>query len=228
MFFFFNYFISFSLQPGTKRDIPPHALMTQLSSPHCRERRWQRRRRPAPAGAGRSSNRPLPRTPLHPVAKPMPPPFPPRQGALRRKRVPNRPTHPSPASPPGASRSGATRIPAAGPQGATAGHDRRGGGQRAGLAMNTHCGGEAMRWVCYGPYCGEDRDRNNRNCHSCCGGRRSGIGRLTLRQVDDHNCRGGGSTCRTRNDHRCRNNHDHNDCDCHSDRRKKSARAKRQ
>jgi hypothetical protein len=115
-FFFLDYFISFSLPPGTKRDTPPHASTTPPSTPHRHERHRRRRRR-APAGIGRLPNRTPLRPPPHPAAKPTPPPFPPCRGASRRKRTPNRPTHPSPALPPGASCGGAMRVPAAGLRG---------------------------------------------------------------------------------------------------------------
>ena len=111
-----------------KRHPPTHALTAPPSTPHHHE---QASTVASNIGGGSGAFQqaqaghpiaPPPRLPPCPTAKPTPPPFPPCWGASRHKRVPTQagcaPTHPLPASPPGARCGGAPRIPAAGLRGA--------------------------------------------------------------------------------------------------------------
>jgi hypothetical protein len=70
--FFFDFFISFISPHERKRHPPTHALTTPPSTRHRREqRRRRRRRRRAPAGSGKSPNRPPPRPSPRPNPRPL-------------------------------------------------------------------------------------------------------------------------------------------------------------
>ena len=68
--FFFDFFISFSSPPGTKRHPPTHASTTPPSTRHRRKQRRRRQRWRAPAGAGKSPNWPPPCPPPRPNPRP--------------------------------------------------------------------------------------------------------------------------------------------------------------
>ena len=110
----------------------------------CQQRRRQRLTVTSDAGSGSGAlqqaqaGRPIVPRPARRCI-PLPNPSPSgsaSSGGIKGKHAPKRRTHPSPASPHGASCGGATRVPAAGPRGADC-RPRlpRGGGQRAGLVM---------------------------------------------------------------------------------------------
>ena len=132
---FFLIISSPSVRRPERRETPPHT-----------RRRRRRRRHTVASNVGGGSGalqqaqagRPIVPRPARRCI-PLPNPSPSgsaSSGGIKGKHAPKRRTHPSPASPHGASCGGATRVPAAGPRGADC-RPRlpRGGGQRAGLVM---------------------------------------------------------------------------------------------